>query len=469
MPKQNAKRISSTIHESENYLHRQHNVISGFDTIDDFVVNGETSIDNNTYRGCLHHFMQIRTGLARALWTSECYIGISLLDDLVFQLAKASNKRIYRDAIDYVRNSNVMEAGFVLYPLHGFGVQMPGRLERKSSLSPYITFKKLGVCLTCQHHSLPSAYRSVTRMASTLGVHGRISRDSFQHYFKSRNLEWLARNPLMMISMVSHTGDYYENQFVYTLKIRISTALSAMIYAISVDKGYAVDDFVSTARVNNNQTLDIRHYLVGEMRKSKKKTYVELRCVPMNLAPIDLARLSDLSITLSSDTLRKKSIARLRRELGAILKDVESGYITHVNTNSSNLVKRRVYARIVTALDWFRYSFGGRATSDETIVNLAVAFETLLTDRYGKGVLTRVKRRVGICLKGKRAVQRYIGAVESIMHARGEILHTGSTVKKADVDKARSAFVFCVIHLGGKMGQLGSSLDQPIGRVLGDV
>lgn len=166
----------------------------------------------------------------------------------------------------------------------------------------------------------------------------------------------------------------------------------------------------------------------------------------MNLAPIDLARLSDLSITLSSDILRRKSVARLRRELGKILKQVESGYITHVNTGSSDLVKRRVYARIVTALDWFRYSFGGRATNDETIVNLAVAFETLLTDKYDRGVLARVKRRVCICLKGKRAIQRYIGAVESVMDARGDILHTGSTVKKADVDKARAAFVFCVIH-----------------------
>ena len=191
----------------------------------------------------------------------------------------------------------------------------------------------------------------------------------------------------MMISMISHTGDYFENQFIYTLKIRMSTALSAMLYAICVDKGYAVDDFVSTARVNNNQTLDIRHYLVGEIRKRKKGAYVELRCVPMNLAPIDLARLSDLSITLSSDTLRKKSIARLRRELGVILKELESGYITHVNTKSWDSVERRVYARIVTALDWFRYSFGGRATSDETIVNLAVSFETLLTDHYDRGVL----------------------------------------------------------------------------------
>lgn len=274
MAKKIAKGRQTNIRDSENYLHRQHNVISGFETIEDFVVNGETSVDNNTYRGCLHHFMQIRIGLARTLWTGEYYIGISLLDDLVFQLAKASHRRIYRDVINYVQNSDAMEAGFVLYPLHGFGIQMPGRLERNSSLSPYITFKKLGVCVTSQHHSIPSAYRGVTRMASTLGVHGKISRDSFEHYFKSRKLEWLARNPLMMISMVSHTGDYYENQFIYTLKIRIYAAFGAMLHAIGVDKGYSVGDLVSTARVNNIQTLDIRHYLVGEMRKRRKRAYV---------------------------------------------------------------------------------------------------------------------------------------------------------------------------------------------------
>lgn len=66
-----------------------------------------------------------------------------------------------------------------------------------------------------------------------------------------------------------------------------------------------------------------------------------------------------------------------QRRLTQALKHVESGHLEHVNTASDNRVRRKVYARVITALDWYRQSFSARVTDDEAVVALAVAYAPL--------------------------------------------------------------------------------------------
>jgi len=278
---------------------------------------------------------------------------------------------------------------------------------------------------------------------------------------------WLTRNPLMMVRIASHTGAYYENQFVYTLKIRIAAALAAMLYALGAERDYKVGRSASSASVNNWETLDIRHYLIGEAG-DKKSAPVDLRRVPMNVAALDLARLSDLTLTLSSRTLGLNFLKSARQRLVPALKAVESGHLTHVNTLSHDKVRRKVFARIVTALDWYLQSFSARVTDDEAVVALAVAFETLLTDAYAPGVSARIQRRVRICLRRKHGIEDYLAAVVSVMEARGAIVHNGSTLREAEVIKAQAAFALCFEAVVAHLPHVGTSLDQPIGAMLGD-
>lgn len=457
-----------TISDAEQFLGRKHNELSAFDSLEHLVVDGEDVLDKGTYNGLAHHFMTIRAELARALWKAEVYVGVSIIDELVFQVAKKNPGTIVQDVLSFLMTSSVGKPGFVLYPLHGFGIGTAAPFQHRKSGDAFLSFRNMAVCLAPQSNNFEAARELVSRMASRIGVAGKIDASDLRHHTRAGNMEWFTRNPLMMVRLASHTGAYFENQFIYTLKIRVSAALAAMLYALAADRSIKVGEFYTTARVNNWETLDIHHYLVGEAHANKADA-LELRRVPMNVAALDLARLSDLTLSLGADTLRKSFLRDAQRRLTHSLKRVETGHLEHVNTTSSDRVRRKVYARVVTALDWYRQSFSARVTDDEAVVALAVAFETLLTDAYAPGVSARVLKRLRICLRNKHGIDNYVDAVKSIMEARGEIVHNGSTIKEASVIKAQAAFALCFENVASRLPNLGQSLDRPVGRILGDV
>ncbi|WP_067916475.1 MULTISPECIES: HEPN domain-containing protein [unclassified Sulfitobacter] len=456
------------ISDAEAFLGSKHNALGAYQSLEHLVVDGEDQVDAGTFRGLMHHMLVIRSELAKALWRAELYVGISIIDELVFQSVKKGPGPIVQDVLSYLTTTQVGAPGFVLYPLHGFGIERESIFDMGRGANSFLHFRQMGVCLAAQSNDFDATVDTVYRMASRLGVEGKIDPSDLGHHTRAGSMDWFTRNPLMMVRLASHTGAYYENQFVYTLKIRVSSALAAMLYALGADRGNKSDDFHSSARVNNWQTLDIHHYLIGESRGAKSDP-VDLRRVPMNVAALDLALLSDLTLTLSPDTLKSAFLRKAQRQFAKALKVVEAGHLAHVNTTSDDRVRRKVYARIVTALDWYRRSFSARVTDDEAVVSLAVAFETLLTDGYLRGgVKDRVERRLRISLRGKRGVGDYVDAVISIMQARGEIVHNGSTLQEAEVIKAQAAFALCFEDVVGRLPGLGSSLDQPIGKVLGD-
>ena len=147
---------------------------------------------------------------------------------------------------------------------------------------------------------------------------------------------------------------------------------------------------------------------------------------------------------------------------------IEAGYRNSVFIGTGNSDDARLYSRIVTALDWYRQSFGARATDDEAIVNLAVAFETLLADGYDSKPNDRMKRLVRICLRGRPGVTTYSDAVYAVIRARGAIVHNGTTLQSTDIHKARAAFALCVQHIADELPGLPRGCSKPIETLLND-
>lgn len=152
----------------------------------------------------------------------------------------------------------------------------------------------------------------------------------------------------------------------------------------------------------------------------------------------------------------------------AALTTVERGYFQHVNLTSKSKAQARFYKRLVTALDWFRQSFGSHANESEAIVAIAVAFETLLTDSYQQGVAERIIRRVGISLRGFPGVAEYKQSVRGVYYARGSIVHTGELGQTANVAKAQAAFVRCFCSIGSRIASWTPTAAQPTRNLLGD-
>jgi hypothetical protein len=450
--------------QSESYLLSKHNVLKAFDSVDDLATD-EGRLTEKDREAVLHHLLQLRSAVARVLWKAGLYTGTSILDDFVLEVTKSGQPNICGRVIDRLRQAGVERPGFVIYPLTEFGMEVPF-FGSEPDLKSFAVFREAEFGVTAQTGSVDGAYARLNEMAVALGITAVPDWFSFQHHVRAGNMLWMTRNPLMLVRLSSHTGAYYENQFIYTLKIRVAAAMVVMLHALSVDAGITVDKFNSSAEVNNDETLDIRHYLIGEATQADKP--LSLRRVPMNFAAMELARLSDLAVTLSTRTLASSELRALEQRLTPALRAVEHGYLQYVNLTSGERVHSRVFRRLVTAIDWYRQSFGSRTNEAEAIVALAVAFETLLTDHYAPGSVARLERRVGICLATRPDVRQYQDSVIAVHKARSEIVHTGDGGCETEIRRAQAAFALCFLEVASRLDRLDRTMSDPIRDLLGD-
>jgi len=454
---------SKAVKQADAFLASKHNQLNLFSSIDHLVTD-EKNLTDAERDALQHHILNVRAAIARSLWSREIYVGRSLLDEHVLACAKQGGGGIPAKILSDLASAGVERPGFVLYPLTSFGMKMQTLPWMNTGLKNYIVFRAAGFAVSAQTNSVERAYDRVVEMARGLGIRQKIDRHDVEHF--SHAAHWLKTNPLMLVKLTSHTGDMYENQFVYTLKIRSAAAALLMLHALSVERDGTTDKFNSSAHVNNWETLDIRHYLIGEGRRSGK---ISTRRVPMNVSPLDLARLSDVAAVVSTEAMATNAMKRLERKIVSALKTVEQGYFRHVNLTTGSKTEARFYKRMVTALDWFRQSFGSHANESEAIVALAVAFETLLTDHYQNGVADRIKRRVGICLKGVPGNAAYQQSVIEIYYARGSIVHTGELGQAANIERAQAAFTRCFCSLVSRISTSRLVANETVRHLLGDV
>lgn len=456
-------KLTKSIKQSESYLAGKHNQLNLFSSIDALVTD-ESKLPETDRTAIEHHILNLRAAIARELWSHEIYVGRSILDECVLGAAKAGGGNIAGRVIADLAQAGAERPGFVLYPMTSFGMEVPVLFQRSSSLRDWVAFPRAGYAVSGQQHSVHAAHQRLGEMAIALGIRHRIAIEDLRHL--ATHVTWLTRNPLLLVRLTSHTGDMYENQFVYSLKVRTASSGLLMMHALAVEGSGPIDSFHATSSVNNWETLDIHHYLVGENIPHQS---MGLRRVPMNVSALELARLADVAAVISTDVLSTARMKRLSAAIVAALKTVEQGYFRYVNLSSKDKVQKRLYNRFVTALDWYRQSFGSRVNESEAVVAIAVAFETLLTDSYQKGVADRIERRLGICLKGVPGVRTYKDAVLALYHARSEIVHSGSMGQQANLVAAQAAFARCFQMLVARLAGWKPVPNEPIRDLLKDI
>lgn len=454
--------LGKKLKSSDDFLKAKHNLLAQFNGVDD-LVGDETKIADKDRAAIEHHIVRLRVALARKLWSNEYYIGRSLLDDAILHVAKTGGGDVLAKVLANLVSAGADRPGFVLYPLTGFGMEMPV-LSKTSTLRSEAIFRAAGFAVTTQSNSFDAAAASVQRMARSLGIKQPIDEWDLRHFAYAA--KWFGKNPLLLVRITSFTGDMYENQFIYALKIRMAAAQVLMLHALTLEAVGPLERFRSSAFVNNFETLDIAHYLVGEAIRGRP---METRRVPMNVSALELARLSDVSAVLSTDALGTHRMKRLSPMVTRALGAIERGYFLHVNLSSTSKAESRLYRRLVTAIDWFRQSFSARANEAEAIVALAVAFETLLTDQYAPNIAKRLRRRVGICMKGVPGLADYQNSVETIYYARSAIVHTGEPNHAIDIQRGQVAFTRCVCAIAERIPGWSPAASNTMGDLLGDV
>lgn len=455
--------LGKNLKSSDDFLNAKHNLLAQFSSVEDLVTD-ETKIADKDRVAIEHHIVRLRIALARKLWSNECYIGRSLLDDAILHVAKTGGGNVLAKVLANLVSAGADRPGFVLYPLTGFGMEMPAVLSKTSTLRSEAIFRAAGFAVTTQSNSFDAAAASVQRMARGLGIKQRINKRDLRHF--AYTAKWFGRNPLLLVRITSFTGDMYENQFIYALKIRMAAAQVLMLHALSLEAVGPLARFRTSAFVNNFETLDIAHYLIGEAIRGRP---METRRVPMNVSALELARLSDVSAVLSTDALGTHRMKRLTPMVTRALGAIERGYFLHVNLSSTSKAESRLYRRLATAIDWFRQSYSARANEAEAIVALAVAFETLLTDQYAPNIAMRLRRRIAICMKGVPGLADYQNSVEAIYYARSAIVHTGEPDHAIDIQRGQVAFTRCVCAIAERLSGWSPVVNNAMGDLLGDV
>jgi len=201
--------LGKKLKHSDDFLRAKHNLLAQFDSIEDLVTD-EAKLTDSDRKAVEHHILQLRAAIARTLWSKEFYIGRSLLDEYILHTAKSGGGDVPTRVIAALAAAGADRPGFVLYPMTGFGMEMPRILSKDSKLRSEAIFRKAGFAVSTQSHSFDAAIASIERMASGLGVKQHINKSDFRHF--AYTAKWFGKNPLMLVRVTSFTGDMYENQ-----------------------------------------------------------------------------------------------------------------------------------------------------------------------------------------------------------------------------------------------------------------
>jgi hypothetical protein len=428
---------SRDIKKSFDYLIRNRSALKEYKNIEDFALRDEeyttkTNVDEKILKGCEYHLLKLRARLHTEFRSRNLFIGTSVLDEVLFQtFSKSKTDNPLIEALEVIRDAGVLHPGIVVYPLHSLGVIGGGLLRSYTQSSIEFFVPDIGLIVTPQTNSIENTYKFIERSAKTLGVNKKIPVDLLMHWRRSRPTKWLERNPLLVFRVHSFPGDYYENQFFISNKLRIYTTallmLNSMQNFISSREGF----LFSSSRTNNWETLDIKHYFVFYPKPYKKIMAGD--CVPMNLRKSTLAELSEVPAELDPKFWRRR--LPLSQLISESITNVEKGFYTYTMHPGKESNKGIVYRKILKSLEFFRKSYRKTDDTGEAVVNLAVAFEILLTDNYARGIAKRIVSRIEILLKGVKGVRKFKKSVGRLYEMRSEYVHYKGRTKSETLER----------------------------------
>jgi hypothetical protein len=383
--------------------------------------------------------MSIRGVLKGELVKAGVSVGVEALDEVILE-------RLQDPGVSDPLASSVArlwEVGgtgsLLVFPLHSLGITPLEALQNPALLLNADWELAIG----SQTNDYGQAASRLEEVCDKLGVGGPFPNQGLRHGWLARRVEWLKRNPLLLMRVTSPIGAREFDDRVLLGRLRVTTAFLAMLSTLEVGDGYPA---LNSRVINNVQTLDIENYVV---------ITPEHKLSPATVVPIrgwqpELVELSDLEIQLHPevwDGSRDDATC-----MHARCEEFYTGYLRHGIVLETDGVASE-YHRAFEALAYFRRSFTRRAW--QRAISLALAFELLLADP-GRG---NTSKRIGNTLRSlpdrsKAEQNKYRDVFVKLYAARNEIVHAGQQRTAYDIEMARKAFVAAFM---AKASQLGTT------------
>lgn len=446
--------------KNADWLARQVGAAAGFASVEDIATRDAKSIDVKWQRGFDHHLRHLRGGISRTFMRADCFVGLSVIDDMIFASVKACSPDIALNVFTTVIANGLHDPGMVVFPIHGLGVALP-MSAIFSGDHPELLLASGGFVAITQTNDVEKTIRRLDAARSSLGIAHSLDVQGIRSYSAGQPLEWLRRNPLLVFRFNSYSHEPFENQLFYQLRLRTITSL---LLAASLHSPRITGE-MDTRIANNQETLDLAHYLRLEV--SPRLGGLEAERIPRNVDQLSLAEASDVDAVISVASWNIMVSTGKLDQIHRTLRLVEAGYLTHRIMDRRQSTEAAFYVKLARSVDNFRRSFRSNSRPSERVIALAVAFETLLTDSYSGGVTARIRRRVVVCLNSSGMPASCITAVERLFDARGKFVHSGFGPEDIDLREARLAYLACLNIVAG-LAQGATLSDPVIGSLLGD-
>lgn len=453
------------VSDSTAFLMASQPELAAFSTVEHLAVEAYETPKSKAVR-LVWHLTEIRRVLARELWSRQIFVGLSVIDELLFyEFTRAGATDPLLGVLERIRDARMTRPGMILFPLHSFGILSAGLLHSFSEHRIAVLDAKWGVAVTPQTNDLDRTLSFLEETRVRFKIAERVPRDLMAHWRRSRSTDWLERNPLLAIRAVHAPGGYYENEFLLLARVRAAAALLAMMSTFQSRDPSRAESLFSSSSVNNFQTLDIHHYIV---LYSKPGRSVELAgdCVPIHSRP-SVTEASDLNIDLDAGfwNQRRRATADV---VEAAVTAVFEGLLRYSIAGRDD-ARSRTYRKIFESMAYFTRSFSSSEREWQETVSLATAFEMLLTDGYQSGVADRLERRVRLLLKGTRGTLALQAAVRDLYEARSQIVHLGNKKVSVDLPRARHAYALTFCALAARLPELKPRSSTPIRDLSGDI
>lgn len=417
------------------------------------------SEDHKVGRAVDYHFAQLRAPLVSALWERDLFVGVTVIDELIFSAARRGANDIVLDVLQWLAASQVTKPGYIIYPLHSFGIKGAGLFPDPNERSSESLARAFGFAISAQHNSMNALVDWLGQVHGWFGIAGDVPVDLLTHWRRSR-APWLEYNPLIAMRVNEMSGDYFENQRLILDRLKATTAFLAGLSVRQPLPEPGAHGF-SSSRVNNHATLDIHHYFNVSSATDAAGALIG-SSVPMNVDVLTLAELSELAVDL--DLGYWDAHIDDARTLWTGLEDLAKAQIRlRAARVAGQKTKRDTTAgKIFTSVDYFRRSLNEHWSAP---ISLGTAFEMLLTSKYESGVTNRLARRVEAITQNPTAgstVRRIYGVRSALVHEGEE--PTGDS----DVHEAQLIYLLCLEWLVPRIATVPANADDPLRLLTND-
>lgn len=465
---------SQRVEISADFLMNHRQDLANFASVEDLALladpelapSGTTEIGINTAKALVHHVLEVRAPLARELWSRQIFVATEILDDLIFYAARdGSDPDLVYAVLARIRDARVNRPGLLVFPVHSLGVTAGGLLLPFGRAFVAFANERRGYVLSPQTNDFDRSMALLDGARGAFGIKKKIPVELIKHWRRSRNTEWIERNPLLIVRTIQWPGSYYGNEWLLLSRLRATAATLSMLSSLQPDVEERAGRLFSSVIVNNWQTLDIHHYL-ALYDWPNRNSELDGQCIPIHASRVAVTELSNLAIEVDPRYWRE-NVATGDRVHDAMEK-LYSAYLRQEFKHGRDNAISRTVRRFFESVDYFRRSFQRSENDFMGMVSLSTAFEMLLTDSYG-GIKSALTRRAALLLQDEQDSSAMAGAVGELYVRRSEMVHGGSRITVPDMVLARRAYTLCLVALIERMDRLSPGTSTPVRDLCGDV